>query len=243
MVYLVNHYGSRVVRARDSRGLSKSQNYALFPSARQELGLDGTGVVVGVLDTGVNDAIDLVNPGFPGHESVRGKFLGGGEFYFGNSLFNTGLNESENPQDHGAVASSYHATHVAGSAIGTGGVTGFFAGVAPQARLVDCKVLSDGGAGFGSADGVEWCIFNKDNTWGLTGGDLIYAGIDVLNLSLGGLDASDGTDAGSLMINAAVDAGLVCCIATGNDEAQNHISSPAAADRAPTTGTWIISTR
>lgn len=106
MVYANNHYGTRVVRARDSRGLNKSQNYALFPSARQELGLDGTGVVVAVLDTGVNDNVDQINPGYPGHEGLQGKFLGGGEFFLGEPLLNTPLTGSVNPQDHGAEASS-----------------------------------------------------------------------------------------------------------------------------------------
>ncbi|MBZ0267783.1 S8 family serine peptidase [bacterium] len=231
MMYPTNHYGSRAVRARDSRGLNASQAYSLFPSAREELGLDGTGVVVAVLDTGVNDEVDSVNPLYPGHESLYGKFLGGGEFYFGDPLLNTPPASSVNPQDHGSAASSYHATHVAGSAIGTGGPSGFFAGVAPAARLVDCKVLSDAGLGFGSADGVEWCILNKDRMWdGLSGADTVYAGIDVLNLSLGGLDPSDGTDAGSQMINAAMAAGLVACVATGNDDSTSYITSPAAAD-------------
>ena len=50
--YALNHYGSRVVRARDSRGIAASENYALFPSAHaRELGLDGTGVVIAILDT------------------------------------------------------------------------------------------------------------------------------------------------------------------------------------------------
>lgn len=236
MVYATNHYGSRTVRARASHGLTVAERYALFPSAREELGLDGTGVVVAVLDTGVNDDVDVVNPLYPGHESLAGKFLGGGEFYFGDPLLNTGLDDSMNPQDHGSAASSYHATHVAGSAIGNGGPDGTFTGVAPAARLVDCKVLSDAGLGFGSADGVEWCIHNMTNDWGLEGDDLVYAGIDVLNLSLGGLDASDGTDAGSQMINAAVEAGLIVCIATGNDGEVDWIASPAAADHAIAVG-------
>ena len=36
--YALNHYGSRVVRARDSRGLAASENFVLFPSARTNLG-------------------------------------------------------------------------------------------------------------------------------------------------------------------------------------------------------------
>lgn len=231
MIYPANHYGSRVVRARAAVGLKKSENTALFPSARADLGLDGTGIVVAILDTGVNDGPDAANPNYPGHESVAGKFLGGGNFYFGQPIFNTPPDSSLNPDDHGAEASSYHATHVAGTSIGTGGFGNFFTGVAPAARLVDCKVLSDGGAGFGSADGVEWCIANKDRLWaGLAGADTSYRGIDVLNLSLGGVGGSDGTDANSQMMNAAVEAGLAVCIATGNDDAQNQISSPASAD-------------
>ena len=238
MMYNLNHVGSRVVRARDSRGIAKAENYVLFPSARQELALDGTGIVVGVLDTGVNDEQDNLNPTYPGHESLKGKFLGGGEFFAGDPLLNTPLGSSMNPQDHGSEASSYHGTHVAGTAIGTGGNGGYFAGVAPMARLVDCKVLSDAGVGFGAADGVEWCIFNRNTLWpGLTGADSIYRGIDVLNLSLGCLSCnSDGSDAGAQMLNAATAAGIVVCAASGNGSTQNSISSPASADLAITVG-------
>ncbi len=236
MLYPLNHYGARVIRARDSRGLSLSQNYQLFPSTSSELGLDGTGIVVGIMDTGVNDEVDDLNPLYPGHEALKGKFLGGGNFFAGDPLLNTALTASENPRDHGGEASSMHGTHVAGTAIGTGGLSGLYQGVAPAARLVDCKVLSDAGAGFGSADGVEWVIFNRNNDWGLTGADTIYSGVDVLNLSLGGLNNSDGTDAGSQMMNAAVDSGLILCIATGNDDTTSYIPSPAAADNVISVG-------
>ena len=228
MMYPTNHIGSRVVRARDSRGLKSSENYQLFPSAQEELGLDGTGVTVAILDTGVNDEPDGITA-YPGHESLAGKFVGGGEFFAGNPSLNTPQDQSVNPKDRGPEG--WHGTHVAGSAIGTGGQDGFFAGVAPAARLVDCKVLSDAGVGFGSADGVDWCIANLNNDWGLTGDDRIYAGIDVISMSLGCLDCSgDGTTADELIIDAAVNAGLIVCIATGNDDAVNQISSPASAD-------------
>src|SRR5437867_251285 len=241
--YASNHYGSRVVRARDSRGLAKAENYVLFPSVRQDLGYDGTGIVIAILDTGVNDDVDQVNPGYPGHESLKGKFLGGGEFFCGQPACSTPANGSMNPQDHGAEASSYHATHVAGTAMGTGGPGGFFAGVAPGARLVDCKVLSDAGASVGgSTRGLEWCIANKNTLWsGLQPGS-IWQGIDVVSMSLGstecagGSGTSTGGGASNMAVNAAVDAGMVVCIATGNDGATECISSPAAADKSIAVG-------
>lgn len=240
--YVGNHYGSRVVRARDSRGLAAAENNVLFPSARGNLALDGTGIVIAILDTGVNDETDTVNPGYPGHEGLKGKFLGGGEFWCGQEACATPANGSSNPQDHGGEASSYHATHCAGIAMGTGGPGGFFAGVAPGARLVDCKVLSDAGASVGgSSRGLDWCISNKNTLWaGLLPGS-IWQGIDVVSMSLGSTecktgDVSDGTGASNDIVNAAVDAGLVVVIATGNDDSTNCIASPAAADKSIAVG-------
>jgi subtilisin family serine protease len=232
VLYPANHIGSRVVRARDSRGYVKAQNDVLFPSARQNLGLDGRGIVVAIFDTGVNDAPDLVNPGYPGHESLLGKFLGGGEFFYGNPLQNTPPGSSMNPQDHGADASQYHATHVAGTAIGTGGVGGTFAGVAPAARLVDIKVLSDAGASVGGLpDAVEWCLYNKNTLWpGLSGADSIYRGIDVINMSLGDVLSSDGSEADALAVKAAVTGGIVVVCASGNLGLTGWIASPGSAD-------------
>lgn len=233
--HALNHYGSRVVRSRDSRGLTKADNGALFPSVQSELGLDGTGIVIAILDTGVNDETDSVNPGYPGHEGLKGKFLGGGEFWCGQELCATPPDSSSNPEDHGGEASSYHGTHVAGSAMGTGGPSGFFAGVAPGARLVDCKVLSDAGASVGgSARGLDWCITNRNRLWdGLAPGS-IWQGIDVVSMSLGSTECTTGsgtsTGVGQTLVNTAVASGLVVVIATGNDDATECISSPASAD-------------
>ena len=233
--YALNHYGSRVVRSRDSRGLTSADNFALYPSVRADLGFDGTGIVIAILDTGVNDETDSIHPGYPGHEGLKGKFLGGGEFWCGQELCATPADSSTNPEDHGGAASSYHGTHVAGSALGTGGPSGFFAGVAPGARLVDCKVLSDAGATVGgSARGLDWVISNRNRLWdGLAPGS-IWQGIDVVSMSLGSTECATGsgtsTGAGQDLVNAAVASGLVVVIATGNDDATECISSPASAD-------------
>jgi subtilisin family serine protease len=211
MVYPVNNVATKTSGA-------VASNFRRFPTVQGNLAITGKGVVISILDTGVNDVRDDLT-GFPGHEAFSGKFVAGGNFYSGQPALNTPPEQSENPVDRGA--DSVHGSHVAGTALGTGGPTGVFGGVAPASKLVDQKVLSDAGAGFGSAAGVEWAILNKEKY-----------GIRVLNLSLGGLTNSDGTDAGSQAINAAFDAGIIAVVATGNDEATGYIASPSAADKA-----------
>jgi len=211
MVYPVNNVATRTSGAVHS-------NFRRFPTVQGNLAITGKGVVISILDTGVNDTRDDLT-GYPGHESFTGKFIAGGNFYSGQPALNTPAAQSENPVDRGV--DSVHGSHVAGTALGTGGPTGVFGGVAPASKLVDQKVLSDAGVGFGSAAGVEWAILNKEKY-----------GIRVLNLSLGGLTNSDGTDAGSRAINAAFDAGIIAVVATGNDDATGYIASPSAADKA-----------
>jgi subtilisin family serine protease len=103
---------------------------------------------------------------------------------------------------------------------------------------VDCKALSDAGVGYGSSDALEWLIYHKFDSWGLTGADTVYRGIDVANLSLGSMDPSDGTDADCAAVNAAHKAGIVVCVASGNDGNTDYMPSPAAADFALTVGAF-----
>jgi subtilisin family serine protease len=235
--YAVNDVATQALRARGSGG-------AYFPSVWGHLGVTGRGVTVAILDTGVNDAADA-SSGYPGHESLRDKWVGGGSFFAGDPLLNTPIGQSINPAHTLDPEATYHGTHVAGTAVGSGGpngvgapAPGFYAGLAPEARLVDMKVLSDAGAGFGSADALDWLIANRFNTWGLTGADSIYKGVDVANLSLGGSDASDGTDANSAAVNAAVRANILVCVASGNDGNTAFMVSPGAADLALTVGSF-----
>jgi serine protease AprX len=122
--------------------------------------------------------------------------------------------------DHG------HGTHCA--SIAAGRVIDGVGGVAPGASLVNVKVLSAQGWGSLSviADAVQWCIDNKE-----------LHGIDVLSMSLGSAYSSDGNDALSRMVNRAVEAGLVVCVAAGNSGPDAYsIGTPAAAERAITVG-------
>jgi len=196
----------------------------VFPTWRGAGGADGTGQVVAILDSGINDAPD---GNWPGHESLIGKVLGGASFTSGDSLLDTPLDGTTNPTDHGGAATGAHGTHVAGLVLGTGGETGFAAGIAPGARAVDVKVISDQGVGTEVAEALDWCIHNRTRDWGA---GAPWQGIDVVNLSLSSLDKSDGNDVTAQLAARAVQLGMVVVAAMGNDGAAQHVPSPAAAD-------------
>lgn len=174
----------------------------------QDFGLTGKGIVIAILDTGVDE----------GHECLAGKLLGG---YDARRGMNT------NPNDvHG------HGTHVACTALGNGGISqhpfGREAGAAPEAGLLDVKVLDDDGEGTDAwvSRGIEWAIDNRDTDWGIPG----YRGVQIISMSLGNQQASNGRDALSAEVNAAAAHGIVVVASGGNKGPARLISSPAAAD-------------
>lgn len=193
----------------------------------------GVGKVIAILDTGINDAPD---GGYPGHESLLARVLGGADFTHGDSLLDTPNSGSVNPSDHGGPTTHAHATHVAGIAAGTGGATGYARGIAPDAKLVDVRVLGDLGRGSAVAEAIDWCIANKDRDWG----DPSFQGIDVINLSLSSTDLSDGNDVASRAAARAVEQGIVVVASMGNDGLAGHVPSPAAGDGVIAVGAWDI---
>jgi len=126
----------------------------------------------------------------------------------------------------GPIDPNGHGTHVAGIAAGSGVAGGGrWRGVAPEAEIIVARVLDAGGNGRTSTvmAGLEWAV---------------QQGAQVVNISLGGPPfPSDGTDALSTLCNAAVDRGVVVCVAAGNMGPGGHtIGSPSAAERAITVG-------
>lgn len=124
--------------------------------------------------------------------------------------------------DHG------HGTHVASIAAGdgTGGPDAAAnVGVAPGAALVVGKVLAANGSGTTQqiVGGIEWCA-------GLPS-------VDVITMSLGTSVGSDGQDALSLAVDAAVDAGKVVTVAAGNSgDLPMSVGAPGASAKAITVG-------
>lgn len=177
--------------------------------AREDLGLDGAGVGICVADNGI--AAD--------HEQFDGDLAGSADF-------------AEGPRpDPGAVsdlAGNGHGTHVASIAVGdgTGATPPFTAaaqGVAPGADLYVARVLNNNSGTYTSViGGIQWCAAQP--------------GVDIINLSLSAVP-TDGTDAASLAVEAAVAAGKVVVAAAGNEgDRPRTVTTPGTAPSAITVG-------
>jgi len=122
-----------------------------------------------------------------------------------------------------------HGTMVASVAVGdgTGGsIAGLMKGVAPSAHLSAAKVLDATGNGDDSLGvlGIQWCA-NRSS-------------VSVINLSIGSDVPSDGQDALSQAVDAAVlNKGKIVVAAAGNaGDAPGSITSPGSAAQAITVG-------
>jgi subtilisin family serine protease len=164
------------------------------------LGTGGAGIVVAVLDTG----IDYTHPALGGGYGPGFKVAGGYDF----------INGDDDPMDDNG-----HGTHVAGTvAANAPGLIG----VAPDATLLAYKVLSAQGSG--ATSGIIAAIERSVDPNG--DGDPSDR-VDVINLSLGG--PGDAEDPGSRAVDNAVAAGVVVVAAAGNDGGVATIGSPGSA--------------
>jgi serine protease AprX len=165
--------------------------------------IDGSGVTIAVLDTG----IDSSHPDF--------------HFFNGTSK----IAASASFTGESIVDRVGHGTHVASIAAGTGAASqGQYTGVAPNATLLNVKVLNSHGAGAESwvISGIRWAVDNNAS---------------IINMSFGSDTSSDGTDPLSTTINWATQQGVVCVAAAGNSGSTTYaIGSPGAAESAITVG-------
>ncbi len=118
-----------------------------------------------------------------------------------------------------------HGTHVAGIIAGSGSFSqGRYTGMAPAALLLIGKVLGDDGTGWSSdvMAGIDWAVWQH---------------AQVINLSLGSEHYGDGSDALSLFCDAAVQQGVVVCVAAGNTGPDSlTIGAPGCARQVITVG-------
>jgi len=169
-----------------------------FPVFTNQTNLKGKGVVIGIVDTGID----------PKHKAFSGRLLriwdqvlpGAGvpEGEYGVELAGDLLLTSRDYEGHG--------THVAGIAAGSDDMYG---GLAPEARIVMVKTdFMDAHI----ADGIRYIFRVADEMHSPA----------VVNLSLGGhFDSHDGTDSLSLTIDDESGPGKIVCCAAGNEGNDN----------------------
>src|SRR5690606_31344779 len=160
-------------------------------------GYTGKGVQVAVLDSGIDT----------GHPDLDDAVVAEKDF--------TGSGHTGDRFGHG--------THVASIITGDGSASGgAYQGVAPDAELINAKVLDDAGNGTESSiiAGMEWAVDQ---------------GADVVNMSLGAWP-NDGQDPMSLALNRlSRSSGALFVVAAGNDGPDRYtVSTPGSADEALT---------
>src|SRR5215472_5994990 len=166
--------------------------------ARQQYALDGTGVGVAVIDSGVYNHDDLQTANRSASRIV--------------------YSESFVPGDPSTNDAYGHGTHVAGIIAGNGwdsqsGYSQTYTGLAPNANIINLRVLDGNGAGTDSQviAGIQRAI-QLQNTYN----------IRVINLSLGrNIYESYTLDPLCQAVEAAWQAGIVVVVAAGNQGRDN----------------------
>ncbi len=213
-------------------------------TAYTSYGLDGTGIGVAVVDSGVHVTPDLDVPKSqapgPGRGPGRGpdpapahRVVGtsgsivaySGPAYPAVNALNGPLVATNLPQTTGIPYDLCgHGTHVAGIIAGNGawstgvGTTHHYYGIARNANIIDVRVLDEHGQGTvsGVVAGIRWAVTNK-----------AALKIRVMNLSLGHpVGESYTTDPLCQAVEAAYKAGIVVVCAAGNDGRANGVNDP-----------------
>ncbi|MEU3603779.1 S8 family serine peptidase [Streptomyces sp. NPDC006798] len=130
--------------------------------------LDGTGVKIAVLDTGIDAS----------HPDLAGRVVAA-------KNFSTAAGSEDK---HG------HGTHVASIAAGKGVKDRRFKGVAPGAELINAKVLNDGGSGddSGIVAGIDWAVAQGADVLNLSLGGYDTPELDPLEAQINKVSAEKG---------------------------------------------------
>jgi serine protease AprX len=182
-------------------------------AVRADLGFDGAGVGIAVIDSGVSSW----------HDDLAA--AGGGQRV---DRFVDLVDGFETPYDDYG-----HGTHVAGIIAGNGfDSNGARTGIAPGARLVVLKVLDDEGRGYVSdvIAALDYAVAHKD-----------ALNIRVVNLSIATpVYESYHTDPLTLAAKRAVDAGIVVVAAAGNRGRNPDGHEAYGGITAPGNAPWVL---
>jgi lactocepin len=181
----------------------------------KDLGLKGEGMVVSIIDTGIDyNHKDMKLTDSSKEKLTKDSIKKGGQGKFYTDKVPYGYNFADKNDEVRDTTSSMHGMHVAGI-VGANGsdediaVNNGIKGVAPEAQLLAMKVFS-----------------NNPNIKGAYSDDIVAAieesvnqGADVINMSLGSTASfQEDDDPEQVAIKKAVDAGTVVVVSAGNSQ-------------------------
>ena len=179
---------------------------------REQLGLDGAGIGVAVIDSGVAYHDDLADASGPQRVDRFVDFVGGADAAY---------------DDYG------HGTHVAGIIAGNGHDSdGKRAGIAPAARLIVLKALDADGNGYVSdvIAAIEYAVEHRAEL-----------NVRIINLSVAAaVYESCETDPLTIAARRAVEAGIVVVAAAGNNGASPAGATRYGGITAPGNAPWVL---
>jgi serine protease AprX len=179
---------------------------------REQLGLDGAGIGVAVIDSGIAYHADLADAAGPQRVDRFVDFVAGRATPY---------------DDYG------HGTHIAGIIAGNGHDSdGRRTGMAPAARLIVLKALDSAGNGRVSdvVAAIEYAVEHRDEL-----------NIRVINLSIATpVYESYETDPLTIAARHAVEAGIVVVAAAGNNGASPEGSTRYGGITAPGNAPWVL---
>jgi subtilisin family serine protease len=217
-----------------------------------KLDLDGEGVTVAVIDTGIdythaafggpgteaayvlNEENRVENGSFPTAKVVGGYDFAGWRYSPDCSAGQKDCWQTPQPDTDPLDPSELgHGTHVAGIVAGEA-IPGLHAGVAPGARLVALKIFGNPTGAAATTDlavsAIEWVV--RHNLKLSVPGAAPEDPIDVINMSLGA-DWSGQMVEMNQIVNAAVESGLTVVASAGNAGPLAYVvGSPGSADLA-----------
>ena len=248
-VVMVHQYGAVKFYGDIQTPNVKARNSSIYPDAAWNFGVTGKGVNIAMVDTGVDNE----------HPGLVGKFVAGYDavcyLHTDPTCVAAGLGARETDGSFDPDDGNQHGTACIGMSSATGieadGSQGEFYGSAPDSTLVDVRIGTDAGAGpfenyvleqefYESAmNGIQWIIDNKDTAW--AGVDESLHGIDIISLSWGITSheggGSDGSDMHSMILDVAMEEGIVVSVAAGNDGPDNDgLSGMGSSDLSITVG-------
>lgn len=181
--------------------------------------VDGTGVTVAVIDTGVQ----------PTHEDLVGQVLAGATFLGGGAGVPGGY----------SGAGSGHGTHVAGILAARANNNRGIAGLAPGSKILPVKVLSDDGAGtdVDVSNGMIWAVDNGADILslslsGYTNSAAFQTGVayalshNVTVVAAGGNDGNELAGGTNRRAYPAAIPGVIAVAATGGSAGSSMLQAP-----------------